>query len=370
MAKIEVLSKSSSSITVHVIELDSNYNKSTRMAVWYLDGVEDGDVYLKNQITEGGDYQFTGLDPETEYEISCTIWYEDHVGNFVDTELDAVTVTTNEGSAGYELRYTDLDLIVGPLDVNNNPIFSTTEDSWIRKMELYCVKCSFTEDCKIVFYSNSGNENMDLVGYYTTNSEWDETDGEPYISKDDIDDVTDDEGQDYSDTATAYDFGAAFDVEAGKTYYLWWKLFDDSPNGSYTVYVKKYTGGSSSNISLWSWKASNGSASIDQTVLAHEALTGHGPISDFSYKVWNDLVDKIYEAQGYWMTDGTGGLTYNNTRMSSTDKTLTANRFNSMKYNLGRNYSTGIADVESGDPVLGSYFITITNKLNAWIETL
>ena len=41
-----------------------------------------------------------------------------------------------------------------------------------------------------------------------------------------------------------------------------------------------------------------------------------------------------------------------------------------MKYNLGRNYSTGIADVEPGDPVLGSYFIKITDKLNDWIGSL
>ena len=100
MAAIEIVEVKSSVISARVVGLDAAYNQSTRMAVWFLDGVEDGDVYLKNQITEGGDYNFTGLEPETEYEIYCEIWYEDSVGNFVPVELDPVTVTTLEGSAG------------------------------------------------------------------------------------------------------------------------------------------------------------------------------------------------------------------------------------------------------------------------------
>lgn len=368
MASIQVLDVKSSVISVRVVGLDASYNQSTRLAVWFLDNVEDGDVYLKNQITEGGDYQFTGLEPETKYEIYCEIWYESSSGNFSSVELDPVTVTTLEGSAGYELIYVDLDLSYGTLDVTKNPIFDV--DGYIRKRELYCLKCSFSADCTIVFYSNAGNSNMDLIGYYTTNSRWDEVTGVPYISSSGIDDLTDDDGQDYSDTAEKWDFGASFDVEAGKTYYLWWKLVDDSPNGSYAVYVKKYNGGEVPSIQLWSWTSSNGSASDAQTVRAYEAITNHGPVSDFSYKVWNDLVDKINEVQGYWMDDGAGGLTYGNTKMSTTDKTLTADRFNSMKYNVGRNQSTGVKDVKPGDQVIGNDFIKITNALNSWINSL
>lgn len=53
--------------------------------------------------------------------------------------------------------------------------------------------------------------------------------------------------------------------------------------------------------------------------------------------------------------------------MTSSDKTLTAARFNSVRYNIGAHYSTGISEVASGDPVLGSYFTTLTTKLNEWI---
>ena len=101
MAAIEIVEVKSSVISARVVGLDAAYNQATRMAVWFLDGVEDGDVYLKNQITEGGDYNFTGLEPETEYEIYCEIWYDvDGTGNYRSVELDPVTVTTLEGSAG------------------------------------------------------------------------------------------------------------------------------------------------------------------------------------------------------------------------------------------------------------------------------
>lgn len=375
MASIQVVERKSSMIAVCIIGLDTAYNQSTRLAAWFIDGLEDGDVYLENQISSGGYYQFTGLEPETEYTISCEIWYESSSGHFSSVELDPVTVSTLAGSAGYELIFVDLDLY-GPLDVTNNPIFSTTEDSWIRKRELYCIKCSFSADCTIVFYSNSGSPNMDLIGYYTTSQRWNEITGEPYISSSGIDDLTDDDGQDYSDLATDRDFGASFDVEAGTTYYFWWKLLDDSPNGSYTVYVKKYNGGEAPSIKLWSWTSSNGSASDAQTVRAYEAITNHGPVSDFSYKVWNDLCNKISSVQSYagigkWATDD-GNLPLPETLMTASDRTLTADRFNSMRYNLGRNYSTGIDPnlIQKGLPVKGEYFTKITTSLNNWIKKL
>ena len=375
MAAIEIVEVKSSVISARVVGLDAAYNQATRMAVWFLDGVEDGDVYLKNQITEGGDYNFTGLEPETEYEIYCEIWYDvDGTGNYQSVELDPVTVTTLEGSAGYELIYTDLDEAYGTLDVTKDPIFEV--NGYLRKTKLYCVKCTFSEDCTIAFFSNSGNTDMDMIGYYTTTPDWDEIDGEPDYMRDEYGDMAEDDGgQKYSSAATDLDFGASFDVEAGRTYYLWWRLYDDSVAGSFTIYVKRYSGGGSSGIPLWSWSTSNGDASDKQTALAYQALTGHGPITDFSHLVWNDLCNKIAEVQdyaigNYWATDGAGGLTLSETRMDADDRTLTADRFNSMKYNIGRNYSTGIADVEPGDPVLGSYFIKITDKLNDWIRSL
>ena len=124
------------------------------------------------------------------------------------------------------------------------------------------------------------------------------------------------------------------------------------------------------DVDLWSWSASNGSATATQTSAAHTAVTSNGEVSNFSYLVWNDLVDKIYEAitadDGSWNTKF---ASYSATRMSSSDKTLTATRFNSARYNVGLHYSTGINDVSTGDTVLGEYFTTITSSLNSYISS-
>lgn len=365
-----------SSIPVYVTDLDTDYVQGQRFVWWYIDGEEKGtEIELDIGVAEGANYTFTGLDPLTTYTIDCKIGYDvDGNENWEFVDLDPVEATTIDGTAGYELIEGDLTS-EGSIDFSNQSVYEFT--GYIRTMELYRWKCSFAEDCTIAFYSNVGNDEMDMIGYYTTTLDWDEVEGEPDYLNDEYGDITEDDGgQEFSNSASKYDFGASFDVEAGKTYYLWWKLYDGSPDGSYSVYLEKYDGGSS-DIALWSWEVSNGTATDAETKLAHDAITGHGPTTDFSHKVWNDLVTKIKTVQGYWMTEttssGAGGLTFEKTCMDTddaTDRILTADRFNSMKYNLGRNYSTGIADVAPDDQVLGSYFITIADKLNEWIESL
>lgn len=124
-------------------------------------------------------------------------------------------------------------------------------------------------------------------------------------------------------------------------------------------------------IDRWSWTSSNGSASSAQTRTAYSAITNHGNLSDFSYLVWNDLCDKAQE-----VLDATGGswdseyASYSATRMSSGDRSLTARRFNSLRFNVGSHVSTGIQEVARGDVVYGHYFTTIANALNEWIDGL
>lgn len=122
------------------------------------------------------------------------------------------------------------------------------------------------------------------------------------------------------------------------------------------------------SVEPWSWTSSNGSASASQTKSAYSAVRNNGSLSNFSYLVWNDLVDKVYE-----VLDATGDswnskyATYAATRMSSSDKALTAKRFNSLRYNIGLRYSTSINEVSRGDTVYGWYFITLADCLNEWI---
>lgn len=164
-----------------------------------------------------------------------------------------------------------------------------------------------------------------------------------------------------------------------------------SPNTTYTISVvaaadtagtnADYLSGPSlvkTNMSAWSWTYSNGSATAAQTKAAYAAVTENGALSDFSYKVWNDLCDKVKEcidrAGSSWWTvmgpDGAETPGYSATRMTSSDKELTADRFNAIRGNIGGRVSTGIDPVYPGDEVNGWYFETITDCLNTWIANL
>lgn len=137
-------------------------------------------------------------------------------------------------------------------------------------------------------------------------------------------------------------------------------------------FLKELTGWVRTNeeslVRKWNWYESNGSATVLQTVNAFDALNNQEPTTNFSYKVWNDMVDKVWEilavSEGEW---DDRYAPYEATRMKPSDRTLTATRFNSLRYNLGYMPS---AAVKPGDPVRGTYFIEITNTMNKWIDTL
>ena len=122
-------------------------------------------------------------------------------------------------------------------------------------------------------------------------------------------------------------------------------------------------------VSAWSWSSSNGTASASQTKAAYTALTNNGSTSDFSYLVWNDMCSKVIEIENAaGLTWSTKYASYADTKMSSSDKVLTATRFNSLRYNIGRSYSTGINEVASGDTVYAWYFTTLARCMNESVD--
>ena len=147
-----------------------------------------------------------------------------------------------------------------------------------------------------------------------------------------------------------------------------------------TTGVKTFTTLKSLVIENWHWDKSNGSATKTKTKNSYYAITNTDgySVNDFSYLVWNDLCDKVMEcierAGSSWKTtmgpDGGTTPSYSKSRMTSSDKTLTADRFNAIRGNIGSRVSTGIEPVYSGDKVYGWYFETITNSLNEWIDNL
>lgn len=172
----------------------------------------------------------------------------------------------------------------------------------------------------------------------------------------------------YADADKTYTASATYmtrtlsGLSAGTDYACNVKVDDDWIGTQY------FTTDSSIAVDEWSWSSSNGSATASQTSKALSAVKNKGSLLNFSYLVWNDMVDKVKEVQEAkgesWMTKY---ASYSATRMSSSDKKLTATRFNSLRYNIGYYYSTGISEVKKGDIVYGYYFTTLANCINNWI---
>ena len=111
--------------------------------------------------------------------------------------------------------------------------------------------------------------------------------------------------------------------------------------------------------SAWSW------TSAETT-----AFNNHGAFDELTAARWNAFVDKINEV---CVAAGSSWLTNYSTvagAKGSSGGDMTANMFNSAKYNIGSRASTGIPNVSTGGTVYGSYFITLATKLNEWIASL
>lgn len=118
------------------------------------------------------------------------------------------------------------------------------------------------------------------------------------------------------------------------------------------------------SIDLWDWFANN------DTKAAYNAIMNNGLVSEFDFSVWNDLVDRVYDLLDLLGESWNGEYaSYYDTRMSSVSKTLTATRFNSLRYQIGTHVSTEITERVTGDTVYGHYFITLTDCLNEWISS-
>lgn len=220
---------------------------------------------------------------------------------------------------------------------------------------LYRYKVSFQNSGEVTIYTEGS---VDTYGYLGTSTGWYSDDGTPtnYIT------YNDDGGSDTN-------FQITYNVTAGTTYYIWVKSYDGTDTGTTTLYIVPPA--ATTVVEKWSWTKSNNNATASQTQKAYTAITNKGYVTDFSYIVWNDLVDKVKE-----ILDATGGswdasyTTFAAAKMTSSDKTLTAAKFNSLRYNIGSHYSTGIAEKIPGDYVYGWYITTLAECINGWIDSL
>lgn len=120
------------------------------------------------------------------------------------------------------------------------------------------------------------------------------------------------------------------------------------------------------NVEPWDWHAST------ERTRFYNVLYGNLPANseNLSHNVWNDLVNKVNE-----LMIATDATTYGWNEVYATisgtyvraGESLSAVKFNSLRNNLNFVQNTGINKVNTGDPILPSYFITITNTINSVI---
>ena len=231
---------------------------------------------------------------------------------------------------------------------------SAYDDFYLGEMQMYRYSVTFNYSGTATFYTTGS---LDTYGYLSTSTGFDSANGKPtsILAENDDGDST--------------NFSISYDVTAGTTYYVWVRPLSSTGSGSTVLNIS--VPDKTISIAKWSWTASNGNASASLTQAAYSAVVNKTAVTNFSYLVWNDLCDKVKE-----ILDATGGswdstyATYANTKMASSNKTLTATKFNSLRYNIGSHYSTGITDVYTNDDVLGSYFTKLASCINGWIDTL
>ena len=145
-------------------------------------------------------------------------------------------------------------------------------------------------------------------------------------------------------------------LEAGKKYWIQFTVKDRAGNYS----AKKYA---SCTVSVprpgnWSWTQAE--------LNAFNGVVGYS-ISTVTYERWNSFVNRIADFAKWKIGNSYTEYDLGNALMTSSDKKLTASRFNKVKYAIGSMSPTGsgISDVKSGDPVYGWYFIQLRDKLNS-----
>ena len=97
MATLSVSAKSATSITVLLSGLDSAYTGS-RNYYWYIDGTYDG-ASNSSGSTTSQTHTFSGLDPDTSYDIQCSVqWWT--ANGYGDEQYSHFTVTGKTEASG------------------------------------------------------------------------------------------------------------------------------------------------------------------------------------------------------------------------------------------------------------------------------
>lgn len=109
MATLRIRSVTEDSITCYVSGLTSESSGYRREFDWYIDGNMDGYDTMTGSGTTSDDYTFTGLSPDTSYDIEVTVWYSSQTSGWegsVDLGPETATTDAEEVTAWFELYNT------------------------------------------------------------------------------------------------------------------------------------------------------------------------------------------------------------------------------------------------------------------------
>lgn len=312
MAYVEIINSTTNSIIARLADMDTSYSADNRVCVWYLDGVQKATQNFSGGISEGANVTFSGLSSGTEYEITATVSANSWSRNFT------TTATTEH---------------ITP-SITSFSVAQTTEGE---------KKATFTWTA-----SNLESSSTYSIEAQDSNGKW-------WPKK---------EGAAKSSASVTVSF------DYFETYNVRLRIINDE-----THYALQSATVTLVGVSKWNWNRANSPqhyATGAQTIAAYNAVTGKGATTNFSYLVWNDMCAKVKEIRTFageseWNT--TYG-TYSSALMSSSDKRITAARFNNLKNQIASVIGISISNVAPGDKVLGSYFTTLTSRMNDWIDTL
>ena len=361
MASISVYDISSTSFSVMLTGLQTDGVTYTRKCQWNVRETSSNNsmgsavTYISPGETEGGDCTFSGMSANTEYSISCTVYRTD-TGAWLASFSEEVTTSDSSGGGGDDTEeWMYYHTIVGTI-----PEFYEDTETYVPKYIVQVFQFRFERDGIAKFYSFLSG---DTIGYLSDSLGIDETSGEPsgnILAQND-----DDNG---------WEFGFEYEVSAYTTYYLYVRHQFGDTGGYIQIGIEAPIDPSLNlpYVATWSWSVTSDSAvsGLIKTK-ARNAARDKTATTNFDHRVWNAMVDKVYEIVdkcGYgW---DSYYETYSRTLMNTSPYELMADMFNSLRYNIGIHYSTGIQEVDPGDIVYGEYFLTLATCINEWIDQL
>lgn len=270
MARIALDSRTATSITVYMAELDTSYNGTTRNIFWNIKKTSESSYTtvrsgtIANQISQTSTYNLSGLTPSTSYDIKCIINNISGTGSVTFTRT-IWTLDPDEPDEPDEPSWTRYTRSAGTIESDYERSIDLDE------YELYRFSVSFSNSGTATFYTTGS---VDTYGYLGTTSGWDSDSGTPssYIARND-------------DGGSGSNFSISYDVIADTTYYVWVRGFDGTDTGSVVLHITAPT----PTVDKWVWSFSIGdSLSVDS----------HG-VHPMTATEWNNFTTRINEFRAY-----------------------------------------------------------------------